>query len=109
MTRPVAAPMLVVAILTVRREAVDAFREYETRAAEIMRDYGGRIERTVAVDPGGASDNFREVHVVSFPDAAAFGSYRNDARLAAIAYLRERSVVHTEMLMGEEGPVYPGD
>jgi len=104
-----AAPALVVAILTVRREAVDAFREYESRAAEIMRDYGGRIERTVVVDPGGASDRFREVHVVSFPDAAAFGSYRNDTRLAAIASLREQSVVHTEMLLGEEGPVYPGD
>ena len=57
-------PMLVVAILTVKREALDVFREYESRAAAIMRDYGGRIDRTVIVDtdpttsyPSGGSSN----------------------------------------------------
>jgi len=102
-------PMLVVAILTVKREALDAFREYESRAAAIMRDYGGRIDRTVIVDTDHSSDRLREVHLLSFPDEAAFGSYRDDARLGALVPLRERSVVHTEILTGEPGPAYPAN
>jgi hypothetical protein len=46
-------------------------------------------------------------HVVTFPDEAAYHAYRADARLAALAHLRTASVVHTEVLAGEDGPRYP--
>jgi len=100
-------PLLVVAILTVKREALDDFRQYESRAAAIMQDHGGRIERTVVIDTDHSSNRLREVHLVSFPDEAAFGSYRDDTRLDALVPLRERSVIHTELLTGEPGPAYP--
>jgi len=91
--------------LTVRRDALERFREFERHAATIMATYGGRIERTV-VSEGPTPDLVKEIHIVTFPDEAAFRSYRNDARLAAHAHLREASVVHTEIVVGEDGPRY---
>jgi len=40
-----------VAILTVRRDALEQFRAFERHAAAVMRAHGGRIERTVVVLP----------------------------------------------------------
>lgn len=95
-----------VAILTVRREALETFRAFEAHAAEIMKDHNGRIERTVVVAPDGRPDVIKEIHVVTFPNERAFSAYRNDARLAQFAHLRDQSVVHTELLVGEDGPSY---
>jgi GNAT superfamily N-acetyltransferase len=98
-----------VAILTVRRDALDEFRAFERHAAAVMQVHGGRIERTVVVAPEPASSLVKEVHVVTFPDGAAFRAYRNDPRLAELAHLREASVVATQVLVGEDGPEYlPG-
>jgi uncharacterized protein (DUF1330 family) len=92
-----------VAILTVRRDALGTFRAFERHAAAVMATHGGRIERTV-VAAAAAPDLVREVHVVTFPDVRAFHGYRDDPRLAEMAHLREASVVHTELLVGEDGP-----
>jgi hypothetical protein len=92
--------MTVVVILTVRQDALDA--------AAVMATHGGRIERTV-VAAADAPDHVRELHVVTFPDEPAFRAYRADPRLAAAAHLRARSVVHTELLVGEDGPGYDAD
>jgi uncharacterized protein (DUF1330 family) len=100
--------MTLVVILTVRRRALDSFRAFERRAAAVMARYGGRIERTVVVDPDASSDVLKEVHVVTFPSAAAMEGYRNDAALAAALPLREASVTATELLVGEDGPDYGG-
>jgi hypothetical protein len=96
-----------VAILTVRKDALAAFRVFERHAAAVMATHGGRIERTV-VAAAATPDLVREVHVVTFPDVRAFHAYRDDARLAEMAHLREASVVHTELLVGEDGPHYDG-
>ena len=96
--------MVLVAILTVRRQALEQFRAYETQAARIMREHGGRIERTVVVADG--ADTIKELHVVSFDSEAGFAAYRADQRLAEFAPLREASVIHTEVLAGEDGPTY---
>jgi uncharacterized protein (DUF1330 family) len=101
--------MTLVAILTVRRDAVDAFRAFGRRAAAVMATHGGRIERTVVVTPVATPDRLTEVHIVTFPDASAFDAYRRDPRLAAVAHLREASVVATEVLVGEDGPCYRSD
>ncbi len=97
--------MTLVAILTVRRAALEQFRAFERQAAAVMRAHGGRIERTVVV-PDDSPALIREVHVVAFPDAGAFEAYRADARLATLAPLRESAVVRTELLVGEDGPDY---
>ena len=100
--------MIVVAILTVQRDLVHDYRAYERRVAAIMADYGARIERTVVVQSDPNAATFREVHVIRFPDAAARAAYRADARYLELAPIRERVVVSTEVLVGEEGPDYAG-
>jgi uncharacterized protein (DUF1330 family) len=95
--------LTLVAILTVRKEAANKFREFEQHAAQVMRAHGGRIERTIVVESEAAAEVFKEVHIVTFPDAQAFAAYRKDERLAKMVHLREQSVLHTEMLVGEDG------
>jgi hypothetical protein len=98
--------VILVAILTVRRDALDEFRAFERHAAAVMRAHGGRIERTVVVTPDPAPGLLKEIHLVTFPDGAALQAYRSDARLAELAHLRTASVVATEVLLGEDGPDY---
>ena len=96
--------MTLVAILTVRKDAVEKFRAYESHAARIMGEHGGRIERTVVVPD--TADTIKEIHIVTFPGDAAYAAYRNDARLKEHAPLREASVVRTELHVGADGPLY---
>ena len=98
--------MTLVVILTVRREALEQFRTFERRAAAVMAKYGGAIERTVVITPQNTEDVLKEIHIVTFPDEQAFLAYRQDADLAAVASLRVESVVHTELMIGEDGPDY---
>jgi len=98
--------MTLVVILTVRRGQLEAFRAFETQAAAIMGRYGGAIERTVVIPPGQEDGSLREVHIVTFPDPAAFVAYREDPDLHRVQPLREMSVVETEVLVGEDGPDY---
>ena len=101
--------LVLVALLTVRSEAVKQFRQFENRAATVMTRYEGRIERTIVIGPERSSTTFREVHIVTFPNADAFAAYHSDPELESLAPLREAAVVSTELLQGEEGPVYIGD
>ena len=94
--------MLLVVTLTIRPGALDAFRDFETRAAAIMAKHGGAIERAIYI-PG---DTAREVHIVKFPSAEAFAAYRADEALTALAELRSAAIAGTEVLVGEEGPEY---
>jgi uncharacterized protein (DUF1330 family) len=96
----------IVAILTVRKDALEQFRAFERHAAAVMRAHGGRIESTVVVTPDPAPGRVREIHVVTFPDAGAFQAYRDDPRLTEHAHLREAAVVSTEVFVGEDGPDY---
>jgi hypothetical protein len=98
--------MTLVAILTVRREALERFRAFERHAATVMARHGGRIERTVVVSPEGSPDLVKEVHVVTFPDDRAYAAYRDDPGRRELAHLRDASVVNTEVLVGEDGPDY---
>jgi uncharacterized protein (DUF1330 family) len=100
------ARLLVVAILTVRKAALEDFRAFERHAAAVMKAHGGGIERTVTASEGSPPDMVKEVHVLAFPDRRSFDAYRADPRLAELRHLRERSVVNTEILTGEEGPAY---
>src|SRR5262245_5861347 len=95
-----------VAILTVRRQAISAFRTFERRGAAVMARHGGAIERTIAVPVEEGSGLFREIHLVTFPSAEALAAYRGDEALRELTSLRESSVVATEILIGEDGPDY---
>ena len=98
--------MTLVAILTVRRDALEQFRTFERRAAAVMRTHGGRFDRTVVVTPDPGPGLLREIHLVTFPDEPAFLAYRADPRLAELTHLRDASVVATDVLIGEDGPDY---
>ena len=98
--------MLLVVTLTIRPGALEAFRDFETRAAAIMAKHGGAIERAIYVPPASDGDDPREVHIVSFPNAQAFAAYRADEALTALAELRNAAIAGTEVLVGEEGPEY---
>ena len=98
--------MTLVAILTVRKDAIEKFRAFEAHAAEVMKKHGGRIERTVVVLPEGSPDVLKEIHVITFPSEQAFAAYRKDEHLSQFAGMRDQSIVHTELLVGEDGPSY---
>lgn len=67
-----------------------------------MATHGGRIERAFRVNAPSDSDEPFEVHLVSFPDEAAFSAYRNDAQIVALAKERERLIARTEIWTGAE-------
>lgn len=97
--------MVIVAILTVRRAELDSFRRFESLAAQVMIEHGGRLERSVVADDG-VSETLTEIHFARFPDEAAFAAYRASAKLGAHQVLREVSVVQTIVYVGEDGPLY---
>lgn len=82
------------------------FEAFEHKAAAAMALQGGRIERAVRLREGGEGAPF-EVHLVSFPDAAAFEAYRASPEAQALAAERERVIARTEILEGREAGPYP--
>jgi hypothetical protein len=72
----------------------------------LCESHDGRIEREIVVRSDRASDEQKEVHLVSFPNEQAFTSYRSDPELLDLIHLRDEAVVHTEILVGAEGPNY---
>src|SRR3954471_16460422 len=98
--------MTLVVILTVRTDALESFRDYERSAARVMARYCGAIERAVGIPAKPGEASFREVQIVTFAGAAAFEAYRMDGEIAALAPLREISVLATEIMIGEDGPEY---
>jgi uncharacterized protein (DUF1330 family) len=98
--------MILVAILTIRQDFLEAYRAYEYRAAEIMAGHDARIERTVVLESDPNEETFKEVHLLRFPDSAALKAYRADPKLLALAPIREKVIVSTELLVGEDGPDY---
>ena len=98
--------LTIVAILTPRSGAIELFRDYEKRAAAVMAGYGGAMERTFVEDVSYPEQPAREVHVVTFPDRAAFDRYRSDAELNGLKEQRAACIERTELLFGRDGPDY---
>jgi uncharacterized protein (DUF1330 family) len=101
--------LLVVAILTPRADALQVFREYEFKAARILARHGAAIARTIVEDPSAPGSLLREIHIVTFPDAAAFDRYRADPELAGLAARRNSCIAHTQLIFGHSGPDYMQD
>ncbi|MDX2088536.1 MAG: hypothetical protein SFX73_11840 [Kofleriaceae bacterium] len=96
--------MLLVAIMTVPRAQLDAFRAYEHAAAKIMARHRGAIERALVLDEGG--ETLRELHIVRFPTDDDFTRYRADTELRALANVRASCMLSTEILPACDGPTY---
>ena len=99
-------PFRILAILTPRADALETFRQYEIRAAALIARHGGAIEQTILVDGVDAAAPTREVHIIGFPNEAAFRNYRADPKLASLAEMRAASIAETELLIGHVGPDY---
>lgn len=73
-------------------------RAFEDRALAILSDYA-TVERYQS--PALATDNIgespTEVHLIDFPDEAAFDAYRNDPRTVALTPLRSKAVRETSV------------
>ena len=78
------------------------FEQFETRAASIMRRYGGVIERRIGCASGGSDDQPHEVHIVTFPNERSFEQYRSDPELSALADLRARAIRKTTIWRGQD-------
>ncbi|HLK92044.1 MAG TPA: DUF1330 domain-containing protein, partial [Polyangia bacterium] len=95
-----------VAVITVRRELADQFRDYERSVATILGRHGGRIERTVVVPASDDRETFREIHLIRFPDRDGFAAFQADPSRAELDPLRRSLIVETTILVGEDGPDY---
>jgi uncharacterized protein (DUF1330 family) len=90
--------MIVVAMLTIVEGQREAFFAFERQAARVLARHGACVERAIFL-PGAPE---RELHVLRFPDAAAFAAYRADPELAALASLRAQAISATEIAIGED-------
>jgi hypothetical protein len=99
--------LYLVVTLVVRRAKLAEFREFERNAQRIMARYGGSIREAVLIDTEADSSTVKEVHVVTFPDRAAFDAYRADAEHAALRPMRELAVVSTEVEFGMAPAHFP--
>lgn len=76
------------------------FEQFEFATTAIMRHYGGEIERRIGCIDDGDAKLPHEVHIVTFPDEAAFERYRSDPGLRPLAELRARTIRETTILRG---------
>jgi uncharacterized protein (DUF1330 family) len=98
------SPFIVVAALWLVPGGRDDFERFETMAFSIMVRHGGSLSRRLAISDRASADAPSELHVVTFPDRAAYEAYRSDPELAAIAALRSRGIVRTVIWEGMDLP-----
>ena len=94
--------LTLVALLYVNEGREKEFERFETAAAEIMRDYGGRLERRIVFGARADGDQPDEIHLVNFPDERAFERYRADQRLREMAQLRATAIRRTAFWFGAD-------
>lgn len=82
------------------------FESFESRAAEIMSRFGGRIERRIACSSADDTSAPDEVHVVTFPDVDSHNRYRESVELQALASLRASAIRKTVVWRGVELPAF---
>ena len=76
--------MVYVLVIHLPADGVESFQRYETAVLSLLSDHHGRLDRRLR-----SADEQTEVHVVSFPSADHFQSYRDDPRRAEQSQLLE--------------------
>ena len=92
--------LTLVVMLFIHAGHESGFEVFESNAAEIMRRYGGAIERRIRCAGQPDSGEPYEVHIVTFPDQQALDRYRKDPELAQLAELRAKAIHHTVVWQG---------
>jgi len=86
-------PRLTLALIArIPAAGVATFHAYEEAVLPLLVRHGGVLERRLST-----GDRLVEIHVVSFPDAAAFEAYRADPDRAACAPLLVESGAQLEL------------
>jgi uncharacterized protein (DUF1330 family) len=86
---------------------ISAFESFEREASRIMSRHGGRIERAIRIDNHTSNPEIPfEIHIVTFPDQAAFDAYRNDSETQRLAERRAQIISRTEIMSGHDVDPY---
>jgi uncharacterized protein (DUF1330 family) len=101
--------LLLIARLWLNTSDITAYENFERTAARIMAKHGGRIERAIRINTSDDPDAPFEIHIVSFPDGAAFDAYRNDPETVALAEQRAQVIARTDILFGTDVSSYHHD
>jgi uncharacterized protein (DUF1330 family) len=87
-----------------------AFDAFEREAARIMARHKGRIDSAVRLTPskdaGQQDATPYELHIVSFPDQAAYESYLADPAAQALREKRSQIISRTVLMAGREAGPY---
>lgn len=70
---------------------------------EVGSEIDGAVEELLHSTKG---PGYRELHILRFPDEAAYDAYRVDPELVALATQRAQCIAATEIWRAEEGPRY---
>ncbi len=93
--------LTLVVLLYVDPDRREEFERFEAAASRIMSRHGGAIERRIGFPSGSDPSQPNELHLVTFPDAAAFERYRHDPDIQALAGLRAKAIRKTVVWQGE--------
>jgi hypothetical protein len=100
----VSTRLTLIVLLFVRPDRRIEFEQFEASAGQIMKRYGGAIERRIALSVQTDPSQPQEVHIVTFPDRESFERYRSAPELEALASLRSRGIRETIVWSGFELP-----
>ena len=95
-----------IASIWLKNGDVERFEAFERAAALVMGKHGGRIERAIRIGRSNVADAPFEVHVTSFPDAAAYAAYQDDPDLRELAASRAAIIARMVVHAGSELPPY---
>ena len=97
--------MVEIVVLLYARDGEDLGR-FESQAMPILREHGGEVVSAFVPRRLGQDDGPDEVHVLRFPNEAAFGAYGADPRLAGLSSLREQVIMRTEVYVSGKSREY---
>lgn len=98
---------ILIVSLWLKNNDVSAFEAFEHRAAEAMAKFDGRVERAIRI-AGAQHEDDRpfEIHIVSFPNEAAFQRYRQSAESRNLAPIRDSVILKTVVVAGSDVGAY---
>ena len=84
--------MVYVLVIHLPADGVESFQRYESAVLPLLSDHQGNLDRRLR-----SADEQTEVHLVSFPSAGHFESYRNDLRRAEQSHLLDEAHARIEV------------
>lgn len=87
----------------------DGFYQFETAATRVMAKHGGKITQRFVLPSPKEQDTPDEIHIVTFPNKAAFEAYRLDEEIQALGSLRADSIRKTIVWTATEAPPFSNE